>query len=84
MAHSKAQRAHAHLSMAKINGGNKENDISSFLMATILIWVTLAHYLVEAIEWHNDGERAVILPTDENTIQVDVLSDLDEKELDWE
>jgi len=29
MAHSKAQRAHTCLSMAKINAGNKENDISS-------------------------------------------------------
>ena len=29
MAHSKAQRAHACLSMAKINTGNKVNDISS-------------------------------------------------------
>ena len=29
MAHSKAQRTHACMSMAKINAGNKENDISS-------------------------------------------------------
>ena len=29
MARSQAQRAHARLSMAKINAGNKENDISS-------------------------------------------------------
>jgi len=41
--------------------------------------------LVEAVERHNSGERAVILPADENTtIQVDVPSDLDEEELDWE
>ena len=39
--------------------------------------------LVEAIERHNSGERAVILPADENTIQVYVPSDLDEEESDW-
>lgn len=36
--------------------------------------------LVEAVEQHNRGERAVILPVNENIIQVDVLSDLDEEE----
>jgi len=40
--------------------------------------------LVEAVEQHNRGERAVILPVNENIIQVDVLSDLDEEESDWE
>ena len=40
--------------------------------------------LVEAVEQHNRGEMAVILPVNENIIQVDVLSDLDEEESDWE
>ena len=35
--------------------------------------------LVEAVERHNSAKKVAILPIDENDIQVDVLSDLDDK-----
>jgi hypothetical protein len=40
--------------------------------------------LVEAVRRHNNGQQAISLPVDENSIQVDVPSDLDEEESDWE
>jgi hypothetical protein len=39
---------------------------------------------VEAVRRHNNGQQAFHLPVDENSIQVDVPSDLDEEESDWE
>jgi hypothetical protein len=39
--------------------------------------------LVDAVECHNSGQQVIILPADENSIQVDVPSDLDE-ESNWE
>jgi len=40
--------------------------------------------LVEAVEHHNSGQWVVILPVNENSIQVDIPSDLDEEDSDWE
>jgi hypothetical protein len=40
--------------------------------------------LVEAVERHNSGQQVIIIPIDEDSIQVDIPSDLDEEESDWE
>jgi len=88
MARSKAQKAHVLASMAKINSGNKENadppsgnssdENSSNSKADKI------KALVDAVRHHNNGQQAISLPVDENSIQVDVPSDLDEEESDWE
>ena len=40
--------------------------------------------LVEAVEHHNQGQQMTALHRDENTIQIDVPSDLDKEESDFE
>jgi hypothetical protein len=40
--------------------------------------------LIEAVERHNSGQQVITIPVDEDSIQVDIPSDLDEEESDWE
>ena len=40
--------------------------------------------LVEAVECHNSGNQVAVVPIDDSVIQVDVPSDLDEEEDDFE
>jgi hypothetical protein len=40
--------------------------------------------LIEAVEHHNSGKQVEALPIDDSVIQVDIPSDLDEEEDDFE
>jgi len=40
--------------------------------------------LVEAVEQYNNGQQASDIPIDDDSIQIDVPTDLDEEESDWE
>jgi transcriptional regulator of heat shock response len=40
--------------------------------------------LIEAVECHNSRQQVITILVDEDSIQVDIPSDLDEEESDWE